>query len=71
MAKSSRPCGYAGCSIIVRGVTGFCMPHMRIAFKCAMGGCENRVAAFSRSRCCEEHRVEGAAWRKKGLKTWE
>lgn len=50
------PCKMPGCARLTRGVLGYCADHYSVAYPCIVDDCWNRVSAWSRSRCCKDHR---------------
>lgn len=64
-------CKYAGCTKPGGLHSGYCNDHVNIAHKCVGEGCEARVAAYSRSRCCRKHKSLGVRLLRKAFKPWE
>lgn len=57
--KPRRPCKQPGCANTVQiydNFSGYCDQHHQRARKCLVDDCDNRVAAWSKSGCCSEHR---------------
>ena len=67
---SREPCKHPGCAAYGGPISGYCKDHIHGALKCMVDGCENRVAAHSRSRCCKDHRREGVRLLRKAFKPW-
>lgn len=63
-------CRFEGCKEPGGYISGYCKAHVNTAHPCMIGGCGNRVAAHSRSRCCKAHRREAVTMKRKGLKSW-
>lgn len=55
--KHPRPCGFEGCAVQTTAQWGFCTDHYLHAFRCTVPGCKGTVAAWSKSRCCNDHRT--------------
>lgn len=56
-ARKKQPCQIKGCELLTGGLSGYCAVHHAAAKKCVIDDCENMVAGWSRSGCCNEHRV--------------
>lgn len=65
------PCRYEGCAVPGGATSGYCRDHVNKAYKCMIDGCENRVAAYSRSRCCKDHKKEAIHLLKGAFKPWD
>ena len=67
---SRDPCRFEGCTEYGGYISGYCRNHVNKAHKCMIDDCKNRVAAYSRSRCCREHKKQAIHLLKGAFKPW-
>lgn len=71
MSSLHEKCVFAGCTTKAGNMSDYCAGHYAVAYSCVIDGCDNRVAAHSKSRCCRDHRREGDMRLRKKLKPWQ
>lgn len=54
-----KQCKHPGCSVKAGRYTGYCAQHAIRTRTCVIDDCKNKVAIWSKSGCCFEHRAEG------------
>ena len=66
-----RPCKAEGCTVLTASVWGYCYAHYATALQCEVRGCENRIAVYSKSKCCVDHRAEAVRFLRKRVRPWD